>query len=158
MARIEWKGIYWSSAHGELDVKELLTVLKGFGPLEVLEFEKPECCRGQLSVSLAKDKSREVTLYHLEVLGSPRRGEGRAFLQWLKKIFKGGVYVEDPGILVRNASAESLLFWVKMFREGNVHAIEGEVLSLHCGMTPDEVDRIEDELRKASISRSCGVS
>ena len=116
------------------------------------------CCRGQLSVSLAKDKSREVTLYHLEVLGPQRRGEGRAFLQWLKRIFKGGVYVEDAGIQVRNASSESLLFWVKMFREGHVQAVEGESLTLHRDMSQDEIDRVEEELRHAGVTPDQGAA
>ncbi len=46
MAEIEWKGILWKAAYGDLSVKDLLTVLKGYGPMEILEFEKPAACRG----------------------------------------------------------------------------------------------------------------
>jgi hypothetical protein len=133
---VEWKGIVWSAAYDRLSIKELLTILKGFGPMEILAFEKPSCFRGELSVSLSEKQMREVTLYHLEVLGSKRQGQGRAALEHLRKIFGGGVYVEDPGIIrVKNADQNSLPFWVKMYNEGLIDALDGEGCSLqpHAG-------------------------
>ncbi|MCE5244798.1 MAG: hypothetical protein ABFD98_07400 [Syntrophobacteraceae bacterium] len=150
MTKTEWKGICWKGAFSEFSVRELLTVLKGFGPLEVLEFEMPEYSRGQLSISLTRDKRKEVTLYHLETLGPQRQGKGRASLLMLKELFKGGIFVEDPGILMRSTAARSLLFWLQMFREGNVRAVEGDDLSLHCGMSAVELEAIEKRLRNGT--------
>lgn len=150
MAEIEWKGALWRAAYGDHDVRELLTILKGFGPMEILEFEKPGDFRGQISISLSKEGTKEITLYHLEVAGSKRRGKGREALRWLRKIFKGELYVEDPGvILVKNANVESLLFWLKMFREGLIEAVQSEMCSLTPHMSEDEISRIE----RALVSR-----
>ncbi len=125
MAEIEWKGVTWRAAYGSLSVKELLTILKGFGPMEILEFEKPQCFRGHISLSLSGEGVKEITLYHLEVLGSKREGQGRAALQWLKKTFKGQLFLEDPGVIrVRNMNLESRPFWIKMRREGLVDVME----------------------------------
>jgi hypothetical protein len=135
VAEIEWKGVIWRAAYGSLSVKELLTILKGFGPMEILEFEKPGCFRGQMSLSLSKEDVKEITLYYLEVLSGEREGQGRAALQWLKKTFKGPLFVEDPGaIQIKNSARETQLFWLKMYREGLVDAINGESNSLDlCG-------------------------
>lgn len=149
MAEIEWKGIVWKAAYGDLSVKELLTILKGFGPMEILEFEKPGRFRGQLSLSLADDGSKEITLYHLEVSGSIRHGKGREALGCLKKLFKGELYVEDPGVIrVRNANVETILFWVKMFREGYIDALDCAECCLAHGMSEAEVNEIETRLRR----------
>jgi hypothetical protein len=132
VAEIEWKGIIWKAAYGDQPVKELLTILKGFGPMEILAFEKPGCFRGELSLSLNKQGTKEITLYHLDVLGPKRRGVGRKALQQLRKIFGGELYVEDPGIIrVKNANQESLLFWAQMYREGLIDALESDQYSLH---------------------------
>jgi hypothetical protein len=128
---VEWKGIVWKAAYDRLSIKELLTTLKGFGPMEILAFEKPGCFHGELSVSLSEKQTREVTLYHLEVLGPKQQGQGRDALKHLKKIFGGGLYVEDPGIIrVRNADQDSLPFWIKMFEEGLIDAVDAEGFSL----------------------------
>ena len=148
MAEIEWKGAIWKAAFGDLSVKELLTILKGFGPMEVLEFEKSGCFRGQMSVCLSPDGTKEITVYYIEVLGGKRRGQGREALQWLKKIFKGELYVEDPGsIRVKNANGESILFWVQMFREGLIGYLDSEVCSLYPDMDEVELQRIEQRFR-----------
>ena len=148
MAEIEWKGAVWRAAFGNLSVKELLTILKGFGPMEILEFEKPGLARGQVSISLSSDGRKQITLYHLEVEGIRRKGQGRAALHWLKQIFKGDLYVEDPGvILVKNANEETLLFWVKMFREGLIEALESELCPLQPDMSDDEIGRLEAAIR-----------
>lgn len=148
MAEIEWKGAVWRAAYGSLSVKELLTILKGFGPMEIVEFEKPELARGQISISLTPEGRKQITLYHLEVEGMRRRGQGRAALQWLKHIFKGDLYVEDPGVIrVKNANAETLLFWVKMYREGLIEALESEMCMLHPNMSEADLLRVEMALR-----------
>lgn len=144
MAEIEWKGAVWRAAYGSHSVKELLTILKGFGPMEILEFEKPGLARGQVSISLSSDARKQITLYHLEVEGIRRSGQGRAALQWLKQIFKGDLYVEDPGVIrVKNANAQTLLFWLKMYREGLIEALESEM----CALSPDmsEADLVKME-------------
>lgn len=148
MAEIEWKGAVWKAAFGSLSVKELLTILKGFGPMEIVEFGKPELARGQISISLSPDGRKQITLYHLEVEGARRRGQGRAALRWLKQIFKGDLYVEDPGVIrVKNANAETLLFWVKMYREGLIEALESDMCMLQPEMSEAEVLRVETALR-----------
>jgi hypothetical protein len=132
VAEIEWKGIIWKAAYGDQPVKELLTILKGFGPMEILAFEKPGLFRGELSLSLTKKGTKEITLYHLDVLGPKRRGEGRKALKLLRKIFGGELYVEDPGIIrVKNANQESIQFWAQMYREGLIDALESDLCSLH---------------------------
>jgi hypothetical protein len=148
VAEIEWKGAVWRAAYGSLSVKELLTILKGFGPMEILEFEKPDLVTGQVSVSLSPEGKKQITLYHLEVEGARRKGQGRATLLWLRQIFKGDLYVEDPGvILVKNANAETLLFWVKMFREGLIEALESELCALQPEMSEEEIVRLEAAIR-----------
>lgn len=148
MAEIEWKGAVWRAAFGSLSVKELLTILKGFGPMEILEFEKPGLARGQVSLSLSSEGKKQITLYHLEVEGIRRKGQGRVALLWLKQIFKGDLYVEDPGvILVKNANEETLLFWVKMFREGLIEALESEMCALKPDMSEEEIGRLEASIR-----------
>lgn len=151
MAEIEWKGIVWKAAYGDLSVKELLTILKGFGPMEVLQFEKPGCFHGQLSLSLAADGTKEITLYYLKVYGSKRRGKGRDALRCLKRLFKGDLYVEDPGVIrVKNANAETLLFWVKMFREGLIDALDCEPCRLTRDLSEAEVKAIEAQLAEGA--------
>ncbi len=150
MAEIEWKGAIWRAAYGELSVKELLTILKGFGPMEILEFERPGHYWGQISLSLSKENKKEITIYHLEVMGSRRGGKGRDALLWLKKIFKGDLYVEDPGVIrVKNANQESLRFWVKMFREGHIEALDSEICTLGSQTSEVDISRIEEGLGKA---------
>ena len=151
MAEIEWKGVFWKAAYGDHSIKDLLTILKGFGPMEVLEFEKPGCFKGQISLALSPEGKKEITLYHLEVLGPKREGQGRAALEWLKKTFKGDLYVEDPGkiIRVRNADETSLLFWIRMFREGFIDALDNELCCLHTQMSPAEIDEVERNVRLA---------
>jgi len=153
VAEIEWKGAKWKAAYGDLSIKELLTILKGFGPMEILEFEKPERFKGQISISLAKEGKKEITLYHLEVYGPKRGGHGREALLWLKKIFKGELYVEDPGIIrVKNANEESILFWIKMLQEGLIEALDNDMFSLH-KLSGTEIDRAEKEIREGLGNR-----
>jgi hypothetical protein len=149
VAQIEWKGITWRAAYGDFSVRELLTILKGFGPMEVVEFEKPGCFRGRLSLSLTPEGVKEITVYHLETLGPKRMGKGRDALNFLRNIFKGEVYVQDPGeevIRVRDANRESILFWIKMFREGVIDALESSLCCLHRQLSVADVDRITGEV------------
>jgi len=148
VAEIEWKGAIWKAAFGNLSVKELLTILKGFGPMEILEFEKSGLFRGQIGVCLSPDGIKEITVYHIEVLGEKRGGRGREALRWLKKIFNGELFVEDPGFIhVMNANGESMLFWVKMFREGLIGSLDSEACNLYPEMDEAELLRIEERFR-----------
>ncbi len=143
MAEIEWKGIIWKAAYGDHSVKELLTILKGFGPMEILAFEKPGCFRGELSLSISEKGTREITLYHLQVLSAKRHGEGRRALRFLRKIFNGLLYVEDPGLIrVKNVDEESILFWAQMFREGLIDALESDQVSLHAHISEAELNEV----------------
>jgi hypothetical protein len=147
VVEVEWKGALWKAAYGELSLKEILTILKGFGPMEVLQFERPGC-KGQLSLSLTSEGVKAITLYHLEVTAEKSQGHGRETLMWLKRIFKGTLVVEDPGmIFVRNADQSSLLFWVKMFHEGMVDGIDSEECSLFAGISEKEINHIEERIR-----------
>lgn len=157
MAETEWKGAVWKSAFGNFSVKEILTILKGFGPMEVLEFDKPESFRGKISISLDSNGNKQITIYHLEVSGGRRCGHGREALQWLKKIFKGELFVEDPGIiLVRNANEASLLFWIKMYREGLIGALESELCTLSPGMSQEELQKVEKLLGMGGLGSGRG--
>jgi hypothetical protein len=143
VAEIEWKGIIWKGAHADLSVKELLTILKGFGPMEILSFEKRGHFHGELSLSLTPEGVKEITLYYLEVPGVKRRGLGRASLRELRRIFGGELYVQDAGIIrVKNASDENFLFWLKMCREGLIDALESESYSLHRHISDAEIQKI----------------
>ena len=143
MAEIEWKGIVWKAAYGDHSVKELLTILKGFGTMEILAFEKPGCFRGELSLSLSEKGAKEITLYHLQVLSPKRHGEGRRALRLLRKIFGGELYVEDPGIIrVKNVNEASVLFWAQMFREGLIDALESDQFSLHPHISETELNEV----------------
>ena len=143
---VHWKGAVWKAAYGRLSIKELLTTLKGFGPMEVLAFEIPGVLQGELGLCLAEDGSKCITLFHLEVTGEQREGRGREALQWLKNIFKGEVVVEDPGsIRVESPTEESLPFWIKMYREGLVDVLEGDTCCFHRGMNEGVIARIIEE-------------
>lgn len=144
MAEIEWKGIIWEAAYGDLPIKDLLTILKGHGPMEVLRFRKPGAFWGELSVSLTPRGTKEITIYHLEVEGPQRRGMGRRALLCLKSIFRGEVFVEDPGRVIRvaNANQASLPFWIKMHLEGIIDALESEHVSLSAETPREEAERL----------------
>jgi hypothetical protein len=146
LAEIEWKGIIWSPAYGNYSYKELLTILKGFGSMEIVAFEKPWIYKGIVSIALNPQGGKDLTLYYLEVLGPKRRGIGRKALQELREIFKGSIVVQDPGeILCSEYSfVESLFFWIKMFREGLIDELESDEVVLKQGMTEEELQRIEN--------------
>ncbi len=153
MAEIEWKGIVWKAAYGSHSIKELLTILKGYGPMEIIRFEKPGEFCGELSLSLNADGTKEITVYHLEVLGRRRQGGGRRALQELKKIFRGEVYVEDPGVIkVRNADSESLPFWIRMYEEGLIDALDSVSLKLHPHMSAEELAQARSKMMEQTAT------
>ncbi|MBE9535531.1 MAG: hypothetical protein IMF03_11040, partial [Proteobacteria bacterium] len=63
MAEVCWKDIIWTGADKELGIKELLTVLKGYGALEVLHFENPSKYKGELSVWLDEQGLKHISLF-----------------------------------------------------------------------------------------------
>jgi len=148
VAEIEWKGVLWKAAYGELSVKDLLTVLKGYGPMETLDFEKPAECRGQISLCLSDEGVRETTIHDFEVWGERRKGQGRATLQWLRSIFKGKIYVEYPDLSAEQEASEgSLPFWVKMYREGLIDGLECGMFCLYPEMGEAELGKIQETIR-----------
>ena len=151
MAEVCWKDIIWTGAHKELGIKELLTILKGYGPLEVLHFENPRKYKGELSVWLDKQGLKHISLFHLEVLGKKRSGLGRELLECLRKIFGGDVYVQDPGevpvpeemaggIHVRGPNRESAMFWIRMFEERLIQSVEGDLMDLDENTSSEELE------------------
>ena len=157
MAEVCWKDIIWTGANKELGIKEVLTILKGYGPLEVLHFENPSKYKGELSVWLDEEGLKHVSLFHLEVLGEKRRGLGREFLKCLRKIFSGEVFVQDPGqaiapkevtggIHVQGANRESAMFWIKMFEEELVHSVEGDIMDLDQNTSPEELEILKQKI------------
>lgn len=160
MARVIWKDIIWSGADRERSIKDLLTILKGYGPMEILRFEKPRCYRGELGLWLDEQGVKHITLFHLEVLEEKRRGIGRGALQHLRKIFGGDVYVQDPGetrsgreipggIHVRQPNRESVLFWIQMFEERLIQSVEGDLMNLDEGTT---VEQLETRRREFALA------
>ena len=156
MAEVIWKDIVWMSEDRELGIKELLTILKGYGPMEVLHFERPNRYNGKISVWLDEKGVKHITLYHLEVIGDKRQGVGRQALQHLHNIFGGDVHVEDPGettptgekaggIHVRQPNPESAMFWIKMFTENLVQSVEGDLMTLDESTSFEELDTLKRE-------------
>jgi hypothetical protein len=154
MTEVCWKDIIWTGANKELGIKEVLTILKGYGPLEVLHFENPSKYKGELSVWLDEQGLKHISLFHLEVLGEKRRGVGREVLKCLRKIFGGDVYVQDPGqasvpeemvgsIHVQNPNRESALFWIRMFEEKLVQSVEGDLMDLGENTSPEELESVK---------------
>jgi hypothetical protein len=162
MAEVCWKDIIWTGANKELGIKEVLTILKGYGPLEVLHFENPSKYKGELSVWLDEDGLKHVSLFHLEVLGEKRKGLGREFLKCLRKIFSGEVFVQDPGqtimedkmaggIHVQGANRESAMFWIKMYEEELVHSVEGDIMDLDQDTSPGELEVLKQKISRMVI-------
>jgi hypothetical protein len=160
MAQVIWKDIIWSGADRERSIKDLLTILKGYGPMEILHFEKPRSYRGELCLWLDEQGVKHLTLFHLEVLDEKHRGIGRGALQHLRKIFGGDVYVQDPGetrsgqeipggIHVRQPNRESALFWIQMFEERLIQSVEGDLMNLDEGTT---VEQLETRRREFALA------
>jgi hypothetical protein len=156
MAQVVWKDIIWTGEDREWGIKELLTILKGYGPMEVLFFEKPGQYKGKLSLWLDEQGVKHITLYHLEVIGEKRQGIGRQTLKHLQKIFGGDVHVEDPGegtppeemaggIHVRQPNPESALFWVQMFKENLIQSVEGDLMNLDEKSSSQQLENLRKE-------------
>jgi hypothetical protein len=159
MAEVIWKDTIWSGADREMSIKSLLTILKGYGPMELLSFEKPREYRGVLNVWLDEIGTRHLTLYDLEVTGQKRRGTGRRALQELRRIFAGDIYVEHPGLLVsakqefsdnytERVNQASTLFWIKMFEEEIIKSVEDDFVCLHEDTPIDQLEKIKREACK----------
>jgi hypothetical protein len=153
MAQVIWKDIVWTAEGKELSIKELLTILKGYGPMEVLQFERPHYYKGKISVWLDEKGVKHITLYHLEVIGEKRKGMGRQALHHLHNIFGGDVHAQDPGdptladeltggIHVRQPNKESAPFWIKMFAENLVQSVEGDLMNLDEKSSPEQIDAL----------------
>jgi len=156
MAQVIWKDIAWTGEDRELGIKELLTILKGYGPMEVLHFEKPNHYNGKISLWLDEKGVKHITLYHLEIIGEKRKGVGRKALEHLHDIFGGDVHVEDPGeptpleaktggIHVRQPNQESAMFWIKMFAENLVQSVEGDLMNLDENISSEQLETLEKE-------------
>lgn len=156
MAQVVWKDNIWTSEDKERGIKELLTILKGYGPMEVLHFERPGQYKGKLSLWLDERGVKHITLYHLEVIGEKRKGVGRQALRHLQRIFGGDVHVEDPGeaapteemaggIHVRQPNPESALFWIKMYKENLIQSVEGDLMNLDEKTSSAQLERLRRE-------------
>jgi len=145
LAEVEWKGIIWKAAFGTFSYKELLTILKGYGSMEILSFEKPGHFKGMASIALNTGGTRDLTIYYLEVLGPRRAGLGRKALLELKRIFQGKIFVEDPGEILTDeySITESILFWIQMFREGVIDGLDSDLVRLHPGIDEKEMKKLE---------------
>jgi hypothetical protein len=157
VASIKWKGARWEAARNSLSIPDLLTVLKGFGPMEVLRFELPDCFKGEMSLCLTDDGSKEITLYHLEVIGPLRQGQGRAALRWLRQIFKGTLFLEFPDLPDPEIGFHpTMKFWFQMYREGLVDALDCENFYLSAQSSRSEIDKVEQHIG-AALKKRCSI-
>ena len=156
MAQVIWKDIAWTGEDRELGIKKLLTILKGYGPMEVLHFQKPNHYNGKISLWLDEKGVKHITLYHLEIIGEKRKGVGRKALEHLHDIFGGDVHVEDPGeptpleaktggIHVRQPNQESAMFWIKMLAENLVQSVEGDLMNLDENISSEQLEILKKE-------------
>jgi hypothetical protein len=150
MASIEWKEAKWEAYRSSLSVPDLLTVLKGYGPMEILRFAVPGRFMGEMSLCLTDDGIKEITLYHLEVACEKRHGMGRGALRWLKGIFKGLIFLEFPDPPGPETGFHpSLPFWLKMYREGLIDAIDCENFYLEPHAATEQVEEVQQRIFSA---------
>jgi hypothetical protein len=154
MGSIEWKGAKWEAYHTSLTIPELLTILKGFGPMELIRFEVPGQFKGELNLCLTDDGNKEVTLYHLEVCGDRRTGMGREALRWLRGVFKGPIFLEfpdspDPAV----GFHPTMAFWFKMYREGLVDALDCENFYLAPQATSEQIEQVREYIESVLAGR-----
>ncbi len=148
MAYIDWKGAKWEAYYSSLSIPELLTVLKGYGPMEVLCFEVGGRFKGQLSLCLTEDGSKEITLYDLEVCGKKRAGYGREALRWIREIFKGTIFLEFPDLPdPKTGFHPTMPFWFQMYREGLVDALDCENFYLTPQATTEQINEVQQLIR-----------
>lgn len=118
--------------------------------MEVLRFEFPGGFKGEMSLCLTEDGSKEITLYHLEVVGPILQGRGRAALRWLREIFKGAIYLEFPDLPDPELGFHPTMpFWFRMYREGLVDALDCENFYLTPQATPREIEEAERQILSA---------
>ncbi len=147
MPEVVWKNIVWKSAYGDLPIKDILTILKGYGPMEILAFEWPDLFKGELSLSLDKNGLKHITIFWLEILGEKKRGIGRFALAYLRKIFQSQLHVEDAGYFhVKNVTRDSLLFWIKMFEEGVIQSLVSDEIKINECSTYQELKEAKEKL------------
>jgi hypothetical protein len=147
MGSIEWKGAKWESYASSLTIPELLTTLKGFGPMELLRFDVPDRFKGELNLCLTDDGRKEVTLYHLEVYGEKRAGMGREALRWLRLIFKGPIFIEFPDPpYPATGFHPSMPFWFKMYREGLIDALDCENYCLPPQASSEQIEQVQEHI------------
>ncbi|MDR3570518.1 MAG: hypothetical protein P4L43_21040 [Syntrophobacteraceae bacterium] len=148
MANIDWKGAKWEAYYSSLTIPELLTVLKGYGPMEVLLFEVAGRFRGQLSLCLTEDGGKEITLYHLEVCGQKREGRGREALRWIREIFKGTIFLEFPDSPdPLTGFHPTMPFWFEMYREGLIDALDCENFYLTPQATREQINAVLEHIQ-----------
>ncbi len=147
MASIDWKGAKWEAYHGSLSISELLTVLKGYGPMEILRFEVPGRFIGEMNLCLTGGGSKEITLYRLEVCGKVRHGVGREALRWLKHIFKCAIFLEFPDAPDPESGLHPTMpFWFQMYREGLIEALDCEICYLDPQTTSEQVEQAREHI------------
>lgn len=155
---IEWKGAIWRGVRTDLSIADLLATLKGFGPMEIIEFVKPGFWRGRVSLGITEEGSREVTVFELVVHGEKGKGKGRSALQWLGKIFNAEVYAQEyGGGYLRDWPETSLPFWIRMFREGILVEVQVDAFCLHRGMTEAEIQGVEERVKELIAARESGA-
>ncbi|MGC9196006.1 MAG: hypothetical protein ACP5IL_11195 [Syntrophobacteraceae bacterium] len=147
MANIDWKGAKWEAYYSSLSIPELLTVLKGYGPMEVLCFEVSGRFKGQLSLCLTEDGSKEITLYHLEVSCKKRAGCGRQALRWIRETFRGTIFLEFPNSPDPETGFHPTMpFWFQMYREGLVDALDCENFYLTPQATKEQIHEVQEHI------------
>lgn len=152
MANIKWKGATWEAYRGNFSIPELLTVLKGYGPMEILTFEVPDRFKGQMSLYLADGGTKEITLYDLEVCCEKRHGMGREALKWLRETFRGLIFLEFPDLPDSELGFHpSMPFWFQMYREGFIDTIFCENFYLDPGATSEEVEAVHGRVVSALL-------
>ncbi len=148
-ATVEWKGAIWRGVRTDLSVAELLATLKGYGPMEIIEFVKPGCWRGRMNLGITEEGKREVTVFELVVHGEKGKGKGRSALKWLGKIFDAEVYAQEfGGGHLRDWPETSLPFWIRMFREGILAEVQVDAFCLYRGMTEAEIQGVEERVKE----------
>lgn len=155
---IEWKGAIWRGVRTDLTIADLLATLKGFGPMEIVEFVKPGFWRGRISLGITEEGTWEVTVYELVVHGEKCKGKGRSALQWLGETFHAEVYAQEyGGGYLRDWPETSLPFWIRMFREGILVEVQVDAFCLHRGMTEAEIQGVEERVRELIAVREHGA-
>ncbi len=154
MGSIEWKGARWEAYRTSLTIPELLTILKGFGPMELIRFEVPGRFKGELNLCITDDGSKEVTVHHLEVCGDKRAGVGREALRWLRDVFKGPILLEFPDSPDPAAGFHPTMpFWFKMYEEGLVDALDCENFYLPPQATSEQIEQVRTHIESVVASR-----